>query len=166
MKSPYFRLLLLSIIAVNGCKSKKDPTPDPVALITTEPFDSESDILSRSHGYWEWLRSFSVNGTITPTSVGFTRQLVFKGDGRVYINHNQQFAIQRAYVLSTSVPTRCGAQSPQSLIKYGAEPQIKNDSLRLYRVAKSLTDTTLSIIGETACVDGGMYESYRWHRRR
>ena len=50
------------------------------------------------------------------------------------------------------------------LVRYAAEPQIPNNDLRVYSIRLSPTDTTLSITSELACVDGGSYETYRWHR--
>ena len=50
----YLLLLLASGLVIgNGCKSKTEPQPEPPVVAATEPFDSESDIFSRSHGHWD-----------------------------------------------------------------------------------------------------------------
>lgn len=147
-------LLLVSLLAAGSCKSKSDP----------QPTIGDADVLMQANGYWEWVKGASLGGLLTPASVGFSRELIFKNDGFVHIFHNRQAAIQPIYQLSTSVLSQCGQQIAVPLVRYAAEPQIPNNDLRVYSIRLSPTDTTLSITGELACVDGGSYETYRWHR--
>ena len=151
-------LLLLSLLAVGSCNSKMESKPTQL---------SDWDVLLQANGYWEWEGSTTLGKTLTPTSVGFGRELIFKCDGLVHIYHNQQPALQPTYQLSAGVLSRCGIQ-PQPiavpLVRYTAESQIPNNDLRTYLIRLSPTDTTLSITGELACVDGGYYETYRWRR--
>ena len=78
-------LLLVSLLAVGSCKSKADP----------QPTIGDADVLMQANGYWEWVKSASLGGLLTPASVGFSRELIFKNDGFVHIFHNRQAAIQR-----------------------------------------------------------------------
>ena len=125
------------------------------------------DMLLHSTGYWEWQSSASTASKLTPASVGFSRELIFKSDRLVHIYHDRQPFIQPAYIYSFGTLNQCTTQpQPPSviLLRYIAEPQIPNNELREYVIRFSPNDTTLSINGEFACVDRGYYESYRWHR--
>lgn len=150
-------LLLVSLLAVGSCKSKSDP----------QPAITDTDVLMQANGCWQWESSKTRGGQLTPASVGFSRELIFKRDGLVHIYHNRQPFTQPAYWLSTGMLSQCGAP-PQPitvpLVRYAAEPQIPNNDLRTYSIRLSPTDTTLSITGESACIDGGSCEIYRWHR--
>jgi hypothetical protein len=160
--------LLTSLAIASGCQSKTEPAPEPVPTAKTEPFDIESDIFSRAHGYWEWTRSINGGGRapFTPASVGFTRQLVFKGDSMVHIYHNQTPALTPIFHLH--VGSVCSS-NPRPLIDFDAESVVPNNRIRSYSVSRAIystrTDTTLTIVGERACVDGGQYEYYIWHHR-
>ena len=149
--------MLLSLPAVDNCKSKSDP----------QPAIADTDVLMQANGYWQWESNARMISQLTPISVGFSRELIFKRDGLVHIYHNRQLFTQPAYQLSTGMLSQCGAP-PQPitvpLVRYAAEPQIPNNDLRTYSIRLSPTDTTLSITGESACIDGGSYEIYRWHR--
>ena len=151
-------LLLTSLAITGGCKSKTDPKPAQI---------SDRDVLMQADGHWEWESSARMMSQLTPASIGFSRQLIFKPDGLVHIYHNRQPFIQPVYQLSYGVLSQCGA-SPQPIsvpfVRYAAEPQIPNNDLRTYSIRLSPTDTTLYITGESACIDGGAYETYRWHR--
>lgn len=157
MKPILLCLMLISLLAVVSCKSKSDP----------QPAIADTDILMQSTGYWEWVSSITLGAQLTPASIGFSRELIFKNDGLLHIYHNRQPFIQPPYELSTGTLTQCGA-SPQpiilQLVRYTAEPQIPNNELRTYSIRLSPTDTTLSITGAAACMDAGYYEMYRWHR--
>lgn len=159
MKTSFFCLVLLALLIEGGCKSNHEPQPSAEL--------ADTDVLMHAQGYWEWERSASFRSTITPASLGFSRQLIFKKNGFVHIYHNRQPALQPAYQLSNGVLTYCAPQ-PQpiavTLVRYTAEPQVPNNDLRSYLIRLSPTDTTLNLVGEAACVDGGAYESYRWHR--
>jgi len=159
MKSALFPVLLLGLLAIGSCAVNNDPEPTGLTM-------ADMDVLVKAHGYWEWESSISMGGSLTPTAVGFTRQLVFKSDSLVHIYHNQQLFARPGYGLSQGVLSRCGQpRLAVPLVRYMAEPQIPNNDLRTYLIRVSPTDTTLSITGEAACVDGGYYEQYRWHRR-
>ena len=159
MKSVLFPVLVLSLLAVGSCTSTTDPRP-------AERVTTDRDVLMQAQGYWEWESSISMGGSLTPTIVGFTRQLLFKSDSLVHIYHNQQLFARPGYSLSRGVLSRCGQpQIAVPMVRYVAEPQIPNNDLRTYLIRISPTDTTLSVIGEAACVDGGYYEQYRWHHR-
>ena len=73
MKTPLLYLLLLGML-VESCKSKPQNDPKPAQI-------ADMDILIHSTGYWEWQSSISPTNQLTPASVGFSRELVFKGDG-------------------------------------------------------------------------------------
>lgn len=161
----YSLLLLLAGLAIaGGCKSKTEPQPEQPVGAATEPFDSESDILSRSHGYWEWVSSTGLAFRATPASVGYTRQLLFKSDSVLYVSHNQQLEIHPFYHLHAG-PSHCSSTS-LPLVDFDAEPQIRNNRVRDYKIYRTPTDTTLRLIGEWTCVDGGNIETYKWHRHR
>lgn len=153
------RLLLMAALAITGgCKSKTDPKPAQI---------SDRDALMQSDGYWEWESSANTTSQLTPASVGFSRQLIFKHDGLLHIYHNRQPAMQPPYKFSFSVAGQCSSQ-PQSssviLLYYTAEPQIPNNEFREYLIRLSPNDTTLRINGELACINKGYYETYRWRR--
>ena len=154
MKAYFFCFALLALVLGGSCRSKHDP----------QPAISDADVLMQSNGYWQWESSVTLGAQLTPTGVGFSRELIFKNDGLVHIFHNHQPAIQPAYQLSSGVLSQCNQHIAVSLVRYAAEPQIPNNELRTYRINLSPTDTTLSITGAAACVDGGYYEMYRWHR--
>ena len=149
-------LLTLGLAGAAGCKSTTDPTPKQFG---------DADVLMRAHGYWEWESSVGLNSRLTPAVVGFSRQLTFQQDSLVHIYHNRQPFGQPPFHLSYGVLNRCGtAQILFPLVRYKAESQVPNTDLRTYSI-RLATDTTLLIAGETACVDGGLYETYRWHRK-
>ena len=154
MKPILSNLLLVSLLAVGSCKSKSDP----------QPTIADTDVLMQASGYWEWESSVSLGGRLTPASVGFSRELIFKSYGLVHIFHNHQAAIRPTYQLSTGVLSQCGQQTTVPLVRYAAEPQIPNNELRTYLIRLTPTDTILSINGVLACTNGGSYETYRWHR--
>jgi len=160
MKAALPSFLFLSLLLVGGCKSKPQADPEPAQL-------GDMDMLLHSTGYWEWQNSASMTSQLTPASVGFSRELIFKSDGLVHIYHNRQPAMQPVYKFSFGVLSQCGTQ-PQPpnviLLYYTAEPQIPNNELREYLIHLSPNDTTLSINGELACVNRGYYETYRWRR--
>lgn len=158
MKPFTFCLLLLPLLAASSCATKTDPKPAQI---------SDLDVLLQSSGYWEWQSSASRGSQLTPSSVRFNRELIFKTDGLVHIYHNRQPFLQPAFQLSTGALKLCGAPPQPTnalLVRYTAESQIPNDDLRAYSIRLSSTDTTLRIQGESACVDGGRFETYRWHR--
>ncbi|GAB3580069.1 hypothetical protein [Hymenobacter daeguensis] len=162
MQTPAYSLLLLSLLAVGSCKSspaKPEPAPKPAVV----PLTGGNDELARAHGYWEWLQNVRMSGTITPTETGFTRQLIFKADGHLDIYHNRQLVLKPSFALRTGLTHICVSPVAQPLVEYTAEPQVPNDPLRRYRLNFSATDTTLTITGESNCVDGGAVEYYRWH---
>lgn len=154
MKSSLSLLLLALLLAVGSCKSKSDP----------QPTIADTDVLMHANGYWAWESSTTLGGQITPASVGFSRELIFKSDSLVHIFHNLQATAQPTYQLSTGVLSSCGQTIAVPLVRYVAEPQIPNNELRSYFIRLSPTDTMLSITGAAACLDGGYYELYRWHR--
>ena len=149
---PY--LLLMSLLTVGSCKPKSGP----------QPAIADTDVLMQASGYWEWEGSTTRGGQITPASVGFRRELIFKNDSLVHIFHNRRPAIQPAYQLSSGILSQCGRHSTVPLVRYAAEPQIPNNELRTYFIRISPTDTTLVISGAAVCMDAGYYETYRWHR--
>lgn len=110
-------LLLVIMLAVGSCKSKSDP----------QPAIADTDVLMQANGYWQWENSKTRGGQLTPASVGFSRELIFKNDGRVHIFHNRQATIQPAYRLSIGVLNLCGQQIAAPLVNYAAEPQIPNN---------------------------------------
>ena len=93
------------------------------------------DMLLQSTGYWAWQSSTGMSRQLTPASVGFSRELIYKTDGLVHIYHNQQPAMQPVYKLSLDVLSQCGTQPPPlgiNLVHYTAEPQIPSDELHEY----------------------------------
>ena len=159
MKSVCLPVFLLGLLAVGSCNSDDAPKPEALTI-------ADMDTLIQAHGYWEWESSVSMGSQLTPGSLGFTRQLIFKRDSLVHIYHNKQPFARPGYGLSRGLLSRCGQQQVAvPLVRYTAEPQIPNNDLRTYLIRVSSTDTTLNITGEAACVDGGYYEKYRWHRR-
>lgn len=154
MKVSFFCFALLFLLLDGGCLFKHD----------TQPAISNEDILMQSNGYWQWESSGTRGTQLTPTSVGFSRELIFENDGLVHIFHNRQPAVQPAYQLSSGVLSQCNQQTAVPLVRYTAEPKIPNNDLRTYSIRLSSTDTTLSITGAAACTDAGYNELYRWHR--
>ncbi|OGX80871.1 hypothetical protein BEN47_06350 [Hymenobacter lapidarius] len=143
-----------------GCNASHDPKPDTI---------SDADVLMQANGYWEWESSGGFRWQRTPASVGFSRQLVFKSDGKVHIYHNRQPELQAAYQLSTGVHGNCQPPQPQPvavpMVRYTAETQFPNSDLRTYGIALSAIDTTLYIAGLGLCVDIGAAERYRWRSK-
>ena len=159
MKPVPYTFLFLNLLMVSSCTSNNEPKPP-------ESSTADLDVLVKTHGYWEWESSVSMGSSLKPSTIGFTRQLVFKSDSLVHIYHNQQLFAQPRYDLSAGLLSRCGQpQITVPLVRYTAEAQLPNNDLRTYLIQASPTDTTLSITGEAACVDGGYYENYRWHHR-
>ena len=104
MKPSISCLVLLALLIEGGCKSKTEPQPSAEL--------ADTDALMHAQGYWEWERSADFSSTVTPASLGFSRQLIFKNDGLVHIYHNRQPALQPAYQLSNGVLPRCGRLPP------------------------------------------------------
>ncbi|OGX85912.1 hypothetical protein BEN48_13945 [Hymenobacter glacialis] len=122
----------------------------------------------KATGYWEWESSTTRGARLTPASVGFSRQLVFKSDGKVHIYHNRQPELQAVYRLSQEVDA-CQPPQPQPvavpMVRYTAEAQFPNSDLRRYGIALAAADTTLYVDGVGLCTDTGAAERYRWRSK-
>ena len=109
--------LFLNLLMISSCTSNNDPKPP-------ESTTTNLDVLVKAHGYWEWKSSISMGSSLTPITVGFTRQLVFKSDSLVHIYHNQQLFAQPRYGLGAGLLSRCGQpQIAVPLVRYTAEAQ-------------------------------------------
>ncbi|MDB5267663.1 MAG: hypothetical protein JWP58_703 [Hymenobacter sp.] len=156
MRMSSFPLVLLGLLALDGCKKAETPAPPPQITLT------------REGGYWEWIShdSNSRFGYQTPATTGFERQLRFKSDSMVYAYQNNQLVSQAPYRLSHGRVPRCGSQEVYALVHYVTnpvtEPKIWNNDLRIYSIAQTGTEAILTIRGESECVDGGAKERYRW----
>ncbi|WP_035562799.1 hypothetical protein [Hymenobacter sp. IS2118] len=148
------------ILAISACSTTPDPSPVILA---------DTDVLMKANGYWEWQSSSGFRWQQTPASVGFSRQLVFKSDGKVHIYHNHQPELQAVYRLSTGVNNNCQPPQPQPvavpMIEYTAEPQFLNNGLRTYGISVSANDSMLYITNTALCADGGAAELYHWRKK-
>ncbi len=134
-----------------GCKHDADVEP-------TSTFTSY-DVLAKAAGHWEWDRSvFGFAGARTPTSVGFTRQLVFGTDSMLYVQRSGQPYYQTRYQLSK----RANAAAYLPLITYANEPGLANDDTKTYDLSQQNGRQDLLLMGEQVPVDGGASETYHW----
>ncbi|WP_125916563.1 hypothetical protein [Hymenobacter coccineus] len=117
------------------------------------------DAFAKAPGHWEWDRSvFGFAGARTPTTMGFTRQLVFGADSVLYVKRSGQQYYQTRYQLSK----RPNATAFLPLITYANEPGLANDDTKTYDLSQQNGRQELFLIGERVPVDGGAIETYHW----
>lgn len=166
-------ILLLALLAGGSC-SKKSPAPArpaPPAPPVPKPLDKDSDMLIKANGHWEWEKSVLAFGhQVKPADVGYTRQLIFKADGQVYIHHNNQLVMEPTYQVSNNQGVICvGIMRP--FVQYNGETdsKLRNNSFRSYHISvppESIgTDTLMKLTGDGVCVDRAVTEYYRWQHR-
>ena len=151
MKKATLLLAMLALLSATGCQRADDVQP------------RSYDALALDTGHWEWESTTVGFGSHqTPSTVGFTRQLVFTTEGKVVIKHNKQFDKRTDYQLAMGTLAGCGDMQPVPIITYETEADIHSGNRKAYLVSKSGSEQRLSITCDYACVDGGAYESYHW----
>ncbi|SNC77660.1 hypothetical protein SAMN06265337_4260 [Hymenobacter gelipurpurascens] len=166
-KSPYL-FLTLALALGSSCHSEANEEPTPAEQL--EEIDQDGDVLMQANGSWEWVsttKDVLNSSSSTPATVGFTRQLIFKADGKVYIHHNQKLVQQPAYGRRNGGDKFCDASYLRNWVVYAGEtdPKISSTDARWYRITITKTDTTLTLGSEASCSDAGVHELYRWHHR-
>lgn len=141
-------------------------------LTTGCTHDTEADVrpanydeLALGTGHWEWNRStLGWAGNRSPTTEGYTRQLVFGAGGQLLLRRSGQPAYRTSYQLSMGTLPRCGFdQRNFPIITYSTgEATLPNNERKSYDISQQNGQQMLSITGEDACVDGGAYETYHW----
>ena len=116
MKKATLLVAVLALLSGTGCHSIGD-----------EVQPRSYDALALEPGHWEWEKTaVGFNPLQTPTTVGFTRQLVFGSDGRVQIQHNRKSVKAATYTLSMGTLAGCGdAQPAVPIIAYDADAEVK-----------------------------------------
>jgi hypothetical protein len=148
-------LFALTLFLAAGCQRRGDDV---------QP--RNYDALALETGHWEWETTSAMSlGRRTPTTEGFTRQLVFGSDGNVMIQHDGKLNKKRPYTLSMGRLPRCGGSQPAvPVITYETDSDLPNNDRKMYSITKTPTGQSLWLTGEDACVDGGAFETYRWVR--
>lgn len=145
-------LLALLTLSAAGCQTDADIRP------------TGYDELAMGTGHWEWESNAYMGGKRTPTTEGYTRQLTFGADHQLLLRRSGQPDLRVPYELSMDRLRNCST-SPTTypLITYSTdEPKLPNSARRTYSVTEQNGRQTLSITGESACVDAGGYETYHW----
>ena len=123
------------------------------------------DELAMATGHWEWDASaLGWAGQRSPATEGYTRQLVFGTSGHLLLRRSGQDDYRGSYQLSMGTMPRCGAaQLTAPLLTYAtSEPRLPNDERKSYQVAQQRGQQTLTLVGESVCLDGGAIETYHW----
>ncbi len=155
---PMNRLLLLAGLLftsqlATSCQNDADIRP------------ANYDELAMATGHWEWdASSLGWAGKRSPATEGYTRQLVFGTSGHLLLRRRGQEDYRSSYQLSMGTLPRCGADQPNApLLTYSTnEPRLPNDERKSYRLAQQGGQQTLTLIGESVCLDGGAIETYHW----
>lgn len=146
-------LRLLPLLALGtGCQTDADLRP------------TTYDELAMATGHWEWLSTSYMSGLRTPTTEGYTRELLFGAGSQLTLRRSGQPDYRTTYQLAMGSLPYCGAAQPRvPTITYATnEPTLGNNDRKAYSIAQQDGRQVLSITGEAACVDGGAYETYYW----
>ena len=146
--------LLAALPLAAGCHHQDDPRPA-----------ATYDELALGTGHWEWdVSTLGFAGNRTPATEGYTRQLVFGAGGQLLLRRGGQADYRTTYQLSMGVLPRCGTgQQNFPIITYSTnEKTLPNDDRKTYSIEQRSGQQVLLIDGESACVDGGAYETYHW----
>jgi hypothetical protein len=151
MKNATLLVAAFALLSVTGCQSIGD-----------EVQPRNYDALALETGHWEWDAStLGWAGRRTPTSMGFTRQLVFSADGKVLIQHDGKLNKRTSYQLSMGDLQKCSIKQVP-IITFETDSDVPNNDRKTYSITKSIEGQQLTLVGEEACVDGGAYETYHW----
>ncbi|MGI4822373.1 MAG: hypothetical protein ACRYFV_14275 [Janthinobacterium lividum] len=151
MKNATLLVAAFALLSVTGCQSIGD-----------EVQPRNYDALALETGHWEWDAStLGWAGRRTPTSMGFTRQLVFSADGKVLIQHDGKLNKRTSYQLSMGDLQKCSIKQVP-IITFETDSDVPNNDRKTYSITKSIEGQQLTLVGEEACVDGGTYETYHW----
>jgi hypothetical protein len=107
---------------------------------------------------------------VKPADIGYTRQLIFKADGHVYIHHNNQLVLEPTYQVGNHQGVICvGVTRPFIQYEGETDPKLRNNPFRSYRISVppegNGTDTLMILSGDGQCVDRAATEFYRWQHR-
>ncbi len=150
MKKALLLLLASALLSATGCQREGD-----------EVQPSGYDALALENGHWEWESTTYRAGRRTPTTEGFTRQLVFGGDKQLIIQHDKRFNKKTAYALSMGTLPNCPTPTVP-IISYETDSDLPNNDRKTYNITQTATSQSLVLIGEDACIDAGALETYRW----
>jgi hypothetical protein len=148
-----FAILLCITQLASSCQTDADVRP------------TNYDVLALGTGHWEWDRTtLAWAGNRTPSTEGYTRQLVFGAGGQLLLRRSGQADYRTSYQLSMGTFPRCGAaQSNSPIVTYvTGEEQLPNNDRRGYTITQRAGQQELALTGEDACVDGGAFETYHW----
>jgi len=152
MKKSLLLLLTSALLSATGCQREGD-----------EVQPSSYDALALETGHWEWESTAYRTGRRTPTTEGFTRQLVFGADKQIVIQHDRKLNKKTTYALSMGTLPNCPTPaSTVPIISYETDSDLPNNDRKTYSITKSPTGQNLSLTGEDACIDAGAVETYRW----
>lgn len=142
-------LLLATLPLATGCHTDADIRP------------AHYDALALATGHWEWDNSAYQGGLRTPATLGFSRQVVFGADGWLVVSRSGRNDYRTTYQFSMGTPQPCGG-APVPLVSYASEPELGNNTVKLYTLSQEAGRPVLTIVGEAMCVDGGAMETYHW----
>jgi len=151
MKKALLLLLTSALLSATGCQRKDD-----------EVQPSSYDALALETGHWEWESTGYSRQQRTPSTEGFTRQLVFGADGQVVIQHDGKLNKKTAYTLSMGTLANCSTSATVPIITYETDSDLPNNDRKTYSITKSPTGQSLTLTGENACIDTGAFETYHW----
>ena len=150
---PVKKLLLLSLLALgSSCQTDADLRP------------ATYDELAMGTGHWEWVSTAYMSGLHTPTTEGYTRELLFGASNQLTLRRSGQPDYRTTYQFAMGKLTYCGPNMPSvPTISYDTnEKGLYNNERKTYSVSQQGSRQMLSITGEAACMDGGAYETYYW----
>lgn len=152
-RSVLFLALLGASQLAAGCQRDEDIRP------------ANYDELALDTGHWEWDRStLGWAGSRSPATEGYTRQLVFGPGGQLLLRRSGQPDYRTRYQLSMGPLPRCGTGAANfPVVTYTTpEDRLPNNERKTYITTQQNGRQVLNIVGESACVDGGAYETYHW----
>lgn len=147
------KLYLLPLLAFcTGCLTDADLRP------------ATYDELAMATGHWEWVSTAYMSGLRTPTTEGYTRELLFGAGSQLTLRRSGQPDYRTTYQLAMGTLPSCGPNTPSvPTITYATdEKTLSNNARKTYSISQQSGRQVLSITGEAACVDGGAYETYYW----
>ena len=136
---------LLGLLSLTGCDNDSD-----------EIRPANYDILAMETGHWEWERTVFFGPLYTPTTEGYTRQLVFTANNQLLLRRSNQAEQTTNYKLSV------GSGGMPTVTFNTNEGKLANNDVKYYHITQQSGQQTLQLTGEEAYRDAGGYETYHW----
>jgi hypothetical protein len=138
-------IALLGLFSLTGCERSAD-----------EIRPANYDILAMETGHWEWEKTAFFGPQYTPSTEGYTRQLVFTAGNQLLLRRSSQSDQSFNYQLAVG-------QGGMPTVTFNTnEGKLTNNEVKYYHVTQQNGQQLLQLTGEEAYRDGGGYETYHW----